>query len=96
MKGTFVKELAKVELKNPIMIERLPGLGLVGKIAARYLIKQLKAQKFAYLYSPHFPYFVLVSKREALGLCGAPFISGKTKREKTTDYIHRRQPSPDD
>jgi proteasome assembly chaperone (PAC2) family protein len=49
LKGTFVKELAKVELKNPIMIERLPGLGLVGKIAARYLIKQLKAQKFASL-----------------------------------------------
>ena len=29
----------------------------------RYLIKQLKAEKFAYLYSPHFPYFVLVNKK---------------------------------
>ena len=62
MKATYVKELAKVEAKNPVLIEGLPGLGLVGKIAMRYLIKQLKAQKFAYLYSPHFPYFVLVSK----------------------------------
>ena len=68
MKETFVKELAKVELKNPIMIEGLPGLGLVGKIAARYLIRQLKAQKFAYLYSPHFPYFVLVSKKGSVRL----------------------------
>jgi proteasome assembly chaperone (PAC2) family protein len=55
MKETYIKELTQVQLKNPILIEGLPGLGLVGKIAIRYLIKQLKAQRFAYLYSPHFP-----------------------------------------
>ena len=80
MKETFVKELAKVELKNPIMIEGLPGLGLVGKIAARYLIRQLKAEKFAYLYSPHFPYFVLVSKKGSVRLLRGTFYFWKNEK----------------
>jgi uncharacterized protein len=63
VKSTYIKELKTVEANNPILIEGFPGLGLVGKIAIRYLIKQFKAQKFAYLYSPHFPYFVLVNKK---------------------------------
>lgn len=77
MKETIIKELTKVELKNPILIEGLPGLGLVGKIATRYLIKQLKAQKLAYLYSPHFPYFVLVSKKGSVRLLRGTFYFWK-------------------
>jgi uncharacterized protein (TIGR00162 family) len=80
MKETVIKELTKVELKNPILIEGLPGLGLVGKIATRYLIKQLKAQKIAYLYSPHFPYFVLVSKKGSVRLLRGTFYFWKNDR----------------
>jgi uncharacterized protein (TIGR00162 family) len=70
---TYVKELAQIQPNNPILIEGLPGLGLVGKIAIRYLIKQFKAQKFAYLYSPHFPYFVLVNKKGNIRLLRGAF-----------------------
>lgn len=80
MKETMIKELTKAELKNPILIEGLPGLGLVGKIATRYLIKQLKAQKFAYLYSPHFPYFVLVSKKGGVRLLRGTFYFWKNDK----------------
>ena len=73
MKETYVKEFAEIELKDPILIEGLPGLGLVGKIALRYLIKQLKAKKVAYLYSPHFPYFVLVNKKGNVRLLRGAF-----------------------
>lgn len=73
MKATYVKEFSTVQANNPILIEGLPGLGLVGKIAIRYLIKQLKAQKFAYLYSPHFPYFVLVNKKGNVRLLRGAF-----------------------
>jgi uncharacterized protein len=73
VKATYIKELATVEAKDPVLIEGLPGLGLVGKIAMRYLIKQLKAQKFAYLYSPHFPYFVLVNKKGNVRLLRGAF-----------------------
>ena len=73
MKVTYIKELKTIEANNPILIEGLPGLGLVGKIAIRYLIRQLKAQKFAYLYSPHFPYFVLVNKKGNVRLLRGAF-----------------------
>jgi len=63
MKETYLKEFAEIQPNNPILIEGLPGLGLVGKIALRYMVKQLKPKKVAYLYSPHFPYFVLVNKK---------------------------------
>ena len=78
MKVTYIKELKPIEANNPILIEGLPGLGLVGKIAIRYLIKQLKAQKFAYLYSPHFPYFVLVNKKGNVRLLRGAFYYVKT------------------
>jgi uncharacterized protein (TIGR00162 family) len=73
VKETYVKELKAIEAKNPILIEGLPGLGLVGKIAVRYLIKQLKAERFAHLYSPHFPYFVLVNKTGKVRLLRGSF-----------------------
>ncbi len=73
MKETYIKEFAEIHPNNPILIEGLPGLGLVGKIALRYLIKQLKAKKIAYLYSPHFPYFVLVNKKGNVRLLRGAF-----------------------
>lgn len=79
MKETFIKELAKVELNSPILIEGLPGLGLVGKIATRYLVRKLGAEKFAYLYSPHFPYFVLVGKKGSVRLLRGTFYCWKNK-----------------
>ena len=77
MKETYIKELAQIESNNPILIEGLPGLGLVGKIAIRYLIKQLKARKFAHFYSPHFPYFVLVNKKGNVRLLRGAFYFWK-------------------
>jgi uncharacterized protein (TIGR00162 family) len=73
MKETYIKEFAEFQPNNPVLIEGLPGLGLVGKIALRYLIKQLKAKKVAYLYSPHFPYFVLVNKKGNVRLLRGAF-----------------------
>ncbi len=79
MKGTTIKEMVKVELRNPVLIEGLPGLGMVGKIAARYLIKQLKAKKFAELYSPHFPYYVVVNKKGSVRLLRGEFYFWKNE-----------------
>ena len=77
MKETYIKEFTQIELNNPILIEGLPGLGLVGKIAIRYLIKKLNAKKFAHLYSPHFPYFVLVNKKGNVRLLRGAFYFWK-------------------
>jgi uncharacterized protein len=73
VKVTYIRERETIQANNPILIEGLPGLGLVGKIAIRYLIEQLRARKFAYLYSPHFPYFVLVNKKGNVRLLRGAF-----------------------
>jgi len=48
------------ELKDPILIEGLPGVGNVGKLAAEHMIELLGAKKFISVYSKHFPPQVLV------------------------------------
>jgi len=45
----------KPELNNPILIEGLPGVGNVGKLAAEHLIDEIGAKKFAEIYSTDFP-----------------------------------------
>jgi uncharacterized protein (TIGR00162 family) len=77
MKKTVINELKTVELKNPILIEGFPGLGMVGNIASQYLVRQLKAQKLATLYSPHFPYHVIVSKKGGARLLRGQFYYWK-------------------
>jgi uncharacterized protein (TIGR00162 family) len=48
------------ELNDPILVEGLPGVGNVGKLAAEHLLDQIKAKKFADIISKHFPPQVLV------------------------------------
>jgi proteasome assembly chaperone (PAC2) family protein len=43
--------LEEPELQSPIMVEGLPGVGNVGKLAAEHLLEQVKATKFADIYS---------------------------------------------
>jgi uncharacterized protein len=45
----------KVQLKEATLIVGLPGIGLVGKIAVDYLLKQIKAEKIAEVLSDSFP-----------------------------------------
>jgi len=50
----------KPKLKNPYCIVGLPGIGNIGRIAVGYMVHQLKAKKFAELYSPYFFPFVMI------------------------------------
>ena len=79
MEKTTIKEVTRIELKNPVLVEGLPGLGMVGRIATRYLAKQLKAKKLANLYSPHFPYYVLVNKKGSVRLLRGEFYFWKNE-----------------
>ncbi|MBI4053524.1 MAG: PAC2 family protein [Candidatus Diapherotrites archaeon] len=53
--ATVIKFLKKKKFKNAVMITGLPGIGLVGKICVDYLLKQLKTEKVAEIYSDSFP-----------------------------------------
>ncbi|HZY46763.1 MAG TPA: PAC2 family protein, partial [Candidatus Bathyarchaeia archaeon] len=50
---TRIHELAKVPLREPVLIQGLPGLGYVGKVAADYFIQKLKPTKIGELYSSY-------------------------------------------
>jgi len=50
----------KPKLKKPLCIVGLPGIGNIGRISVGYLVHELKAKKFAELYSPYFFPFVMI------------------------------------
>ena len=52
----------KPKLSNPILIEGLPGIGNVGKVAVDFLIDELKAKKLYEFTSYTFPHSVFVNE----------------------------------
>ncbi len=52
----------KPALKNPILIEGLPGIGNVGKIALDFMIDELGAKKIGEFHSYAFPHSVFVNE----------------------------------
>lgn len=55
MEDAEVVILEEPDLRNTILLEGLPGIGLVGKLAVDHMLEKLKAKKFAEIYSPHLP-----------------------------------------
>jgi uncharacterized protein (TIGR00162 family) len=60
MRETVVRRIKDLDLRNPILIEGLPGVGHVGKLVAEHLIEELEAEKVIEIYSPHLPPQVIV------------------------------------
>ena len=52
----------KPKLNRPILIEGLPGIGNVGKVAVDFLIDELKAKKIYDITSYTFPHSVFVNE----------------------------------
>jgi len=57
---TTVIRFKKVKVKNPVLIEGLPGVGHVGKLVAEHIIEELNGEKILEIISPHFPPQVIV------------------------------------
>ena len=62
MKETLVTRIKEVTLKDPILVEGLPGVGHVGKLVADHMVEELDAEKIMEIYSPHFPPQVMVKE----------------------------------
>jgi len=84
---TVIKIFEKPKLKNPILIEGLPGVGNIGRVAVGYLIKELKAKKFAHLYSEHFFPFVMLHDEYKIHLLKNEFYYWKAKKKGQNDII---------
>lgn len=75
------------KLKDPILIEGLPGIGNVGKIAVEHLIDSIKAVKFADIYSKDFPPQVFINPDGTTELVKNELYYWKAKRKDQHDII---------
>lgn len=55
-------------LDNPLLIEGLPGIGNVGKIAADFMVEQLGARKLYNIFSYYLPHSVFVNENNLVEL----------------------------
>ena len=77
----------KPSLKNPILIEGLPGIGNVGKLAVEHLIEMINAKKFAELYSKDFPPQVFINTDGTVKLVNNEFFYWQAKKKNQRDLI---------
>lgn len=50
-----IERVGEPELASPVLIEGLPGVGHVGKLAAEHLLEEFDSSVVARIYSEHFP-----------------------------------------
>jgi uncharacterized protein (TIGR00162 family) len=96
MDKPYFRMLFEPQLKEPIFVEGLRGLGNVGMIAARHLIESTGAKLFAELYAPYFQDYVTVKKD---GTCRPPryrFYAAKTEKNHYIILTGESQPSLED
>lgn len=60
MEEVIIKMIERPELEDAVLIEGLPGVGNVGKLAAEHLVEELDMIKFAEIYSKYLPPQVIV------------------------------------
>lgn len=69
MSSWIIKECKKnIELRNPILIEGLPGIGNVGKLAVDFIIEEMKPELVYNIHSFNFPPSVLVKENNLISL----------------------------
>ncbi len=95
-KESIITELKQVELENAILIEGLPGIGLIGKLGAEHLISELHAEKFAELYSPHFIHQALIEPHSIVRPMRNEFYYWKGKDLHLIILVGDAQPLPAD
>jgi uncharacterized protein len=72
-----LNKVSKQSIKNPTLIEGLPGVGNVGKIAVEYLIDVLKAKKAYEITSSELPHYVFVNEDNILEMPSIDIYSAK-------------------
>lgn len=84
---TVIKFFSKPKLRNAVLIEGLPGVGNIGRVVVAYLIEELKAKKFADLYSKWFFPFVMLQNKYKIHLLKNEFYYWKAKKKGQRDLV---------
>ncbi|MCG2718821.1 MAG: PAC2 family protein, partial [Nanoarchaeota archaeon] len=79
-----IKQLYKANLKNAVLIEGLPGIGNVGKIAVDFIVDNIGAKKLFEIHSDNFPHAVFVNEKNLVEL---PMIEIYHKKIKGNDML---------
>ncbi len=82
-----VRITQKPNVSKPVLIEGLPGIGHVGRLAATHLVKELEAKKFAMLHSDHFPPHVMIRKSGMIETMKNEFYFWKAEKKNQKDLI---------
>jgi uncharacterized protein (TIGR00162 family) len=77
----------KPKLKEPVLIEGLPGIGNVGKLAVEHLVDKTGAKKFAELHCKDFPPQVFINTDGTIELVNNEFFFRKAKKKGERDII---------
>ena len=77
---TKIVEVTPVRLKNPVLIEGFPGVGMVGTIAAMHIVKELNMDLVGYIDSEKFPPFCAIHN-------GAPLPPARLYQSKKHNVI---------
>jgi len=84
---TNIKSTEKPKLKNPILIEGLPGVGNIGRVAVGYMVGEMKTKMFAQLYSRHFFPFVMLQNDYEIRLLKNEFYYWKSAKSGQRDIV---------
>ncbi len=83
-----IKQIGKLpKLKNPILIEGLPGIGNVGKVAVDFIIDETKAKKLFSFFSYTFPHSVFVNDDNLVELPSISIYYKKFNNKKKNDLL---------
>lgn len=77
----------KPELEDALLIEGLPGVGNVGKLAVEHLKDEIEAEKIADIYSIYFPPQVLVDEKGLSTLVNNRIYMKRNVGEEDTDIL---------
>src|SRR4030067_1780926 len=95
--STWIKHHKTVELNEPMAIVGSSGMRSIGRLVVDHLIKELKPQLIAELYSTHFPLIYQTKPAysphpELPGIGGVEIESGEVDLPRVQFYAHSTPP----
>ncbi len=84
MNSWKIKQIKAQKLKNPILIEGLPGIGNVGKVAVDFITEEIGAKKIYEISSYSLPHSVFINEKNLVEM---PKIEIYYKKGKDNDYL---------
>jgi hypothetical protein len=94
MDSIDIEELETPELRDPVLVEGLPGVGHVGKLAAEHLLEEFESTLVRRVYADEFPPQVEVDEDGVASLTCASFHAVDLSSPTPTEVDDEAEPDP--